>query len=321
MYARQWSVRLVAAAVCLVGMSFLAAASSVGAQPETLRPETSPLTGTAAGFTLGNIHLARDDQFAGTLPARSVTSDGETATGNARRFTAEEATEPLPEPWTFNVQPTYTRQNGGGGTGYLQLQPILRFDLGLPLAMRFEWPIPKVDYQQSGSTVAGVGDLTWLTVLFLGQSERWGKLGLGSVFVFPTASQEQLGQGKYQVGPALYYVNKAVRGWQFALLAQQFFSFAGDPGRSDISQLKLQPFVTAYLPDSWYVESKPVITLDFKKHTSSVPLDLVIGRVVAGRWNLYVEGTGFPAWTSKPTNNYTITINIGYVTESLLHRR
>ena len=56
-------------------------------------------------------------------------------------------------------------------------------------------------------------------------------------------------------------------------------------------------FVTAYLSDSWYITSKPIITLDFKKHTSSVPLDLVIGRVVAGRWNLYLEGTVFPAWT------------------------
>ena len=77
---------------------------------------------------------------------------------------------------------------------------------------------------------------------------------MGPVFVFPTAShEEQLGQGKYQVGPALYYVNKAVPGWQFAFLLQQFFSFAGNSSRSNINQLKLQPFVTAYLPDSWYI--------------------------------------------------------------------
>ena len=89
----------------------------------------------------------------------------------------------------------------------------------------------------------------------------------------------------------------------------------------DISQLKLQPFVTVYLPDSWYLESKPVITLDFKKHTSSVPLNLVIGRVVGGRWNVYLEGTAYPGWTSRPPHNYTITINAGYVIESPLQRR
>jgi len=47
----------------------------------------------------------------------------------------------------------------------------------------------------------------------------------------------------------------------FALLLQQFFSFAGDPQRSRVDQLTLQPFVTKLLPDSWYVQTQPVITL------------------------------------------------------------
>lgn len=309
---------MTAAAVSSLGL-LLAAAPTVSAQVDIARSESGLLAGPAAPFALGDIHLAASELFAGA-PSKVRPDGGESSTV-PRRITVEEATEPLPRPWTLNVQPTYTANNGGGSTSYLQLQPILTFDVGLPLAMRFEWPIPKVDQQESGPVVAGIGDLTWLSVLFLGQSERWGKIGGGPVFVFPTASHEQLGQGKYQVGPALYYVNKAVPGWQFAFLLQQFFSFAGDPARSDINQLKLQPFVTAYLPDSWYITSKPIITLDFKKHTSSVPLDLVIGRVVAGRWNLYLEGTVFPAWTSKPSNNYTITVNIGYVTESPLQRR
>jgi hypothetical protein len=299
---------MTAAAVSSLGL-LLAAAPAVSAQVDIARSESRLLTGPAAPFAPGDIHLAAGDLLAGA-PSKASPDGGTSATA-PRHITAEEATEPLPRPW--NVQPTYTANNGGGSTSYLQLQPILTFDVGLPLAMRFQ--------QESGPVVAGIGDLTWLSVLFLGQSERWGKVGGGPVFVFPTASHEQLGQGKYQVGPALYYVNKAVPGWQFAFLLQQFFSFAGDPARSDINQLKLQPFVTAYLPDSWYITSKPIITLDFKKHTSSVPLDLVFGRVVAGRWNLYLEGTVFPAWTSKPSNNYTITVNIGYVTESPLQRR
>jgi len=313
---------VIAAFVWSVGV-LLAVASAVSAQVDRAPYESWPFAGPAAAFALSDIRLTTDDLPASASSKESADPDSNRGAPAAapRRFTAEEATEPFPEPWILNLQPTYTAKNGGGSTSYLQLQPILRFDVGLPLAMRFEWPIPDVDQQESGSVIAGIGDLTWLSVLFLGQSDRWGKIGAGPVFVFPTASHEQLGQGKYQVGPALYYVNKAVPKWQFAFLLQQFFSFAGDSSRSDINQLKLQPFITAYLPDSWYIESKPTITLDFKKHTSSVPLDLLIGRVVAGKWNLYLEVTGFPAWTSKPSNNYTITGNIGYVTESPLERR
>ena len=313
-------VRVVVVAASSLGL-LLAAAPAVSAQVERAPSESWPFTGPAAAFALSDIRLATGDLPASAPPKESASPNGGAPAVTPRRFTVEEATEPLPTPWTLNLQPTYTAKNGGGSTSYLQLQPILRFDVGLPMAMRFEWPIPDVDQQESGPVVAGIGDLTWLSVLSLGQSDRWGKIGAGPVFVFPTASHEQLGQGKYQVGPALYYVNKAVPGWQFAFLLQQFFSFAGDPSRSDINQLKLQPFVTAYLPDSWYVESKPTITLDFEKHTSSVPLDLVIGRVLAGKWNLYAEGTVFPAWTSKPSNNYTITLNIGYVTESPFRRK
>ena len=299
----------------------MAVATAASAQVASVRPESWAFPGPPAAFALSDVRLAAGDLLAGAPPKESDGPNGATPSSVDRRFTAEEATEPLTTPWTLNVQPTYTANRGGGSTSYMQLQPILSFDVGLPLGMRFEWPIPKVDQEESGPIAAGIGDLTWLSVLFLGESDRWGKIGAGPVFVFPTASDEQLGQGKYQAGPALYYVNKAVRGWQFAFLLQQFFSFAGDASRSDISQLKLQPFITAYLPDSWYIESKPTVTLDFKKHTSSVPLDLVIGRVVAGKWNLYIEGTVFPWWTSKPSSNYTITLNIGYVTESPLQRR
>jgi len=298
----------------------LALVPAVSAQVDIPRPVPGLLAGSAATFTLGDLRLAAGNLLAGSPSMASV--DESTSATAPWPITVQDATEPLPRPWTLNVQPTYTANHGGGSTSYLQLQPILRFDVGLPLGMRFEWPIPKVDEEESGPVVAGIGDLTWLSVLFLGESDRWGKIGVGPVFVFPTASHEQqLGQGKYQVGPALYYVNKAVPGWQFAFLLQQFFSFAGNSSRSDINQLKLQPFVTAYLPDSWYIESKPIITLDFEKNTSSVPLDLVIGRFVTGRWKLYAEGTVFPWWTSKPTNDYTITLNIGYVTESPLQRR
>ena len=64
--------------------------------------------------------------------------------------------------------------------------------------------------------------------------------GLGPVIVFPTASHSEMGDGKYQVGPALGYVNKAVKGWQFALLLQQYFSVAGAPG-SRVNQLTWLP--------------------------------------------------------------------------------
>ena len=229
-----------------------------------------------------------------------------------RLYSAEDAADFLSQPWQFNVQPTYERQANGTSTGYLLLQPYLRFDLGVLLWTRFEWPVPQVE-DGGGSLSAGVGDLQWLNLVGLAGTELWGKVGIGPVFVFPTATSPDMGQGKYQIGPALGYVNRSVKGWQFALLLQQFFSFAGDSTRSRVNELKLQPYVTKFLSDSWYVQTKPLIALDFAKGTSSVPLDLVIGRVFGGRWNVYLEATAYPDWTSPPIRDYKLTVNLGYL--------
>jgi hypothetical protein len=234
-------------------------------------------------------------------------------------YTAEDAADFLALPWKLNVQPTYEQPKNGGNTGYMLLQPELTFDVGLFLWTRFEWPVPQVD-DTGGAIQAGVGDLQWLNLAVLAESETWGKFGIGPVFVFPTASTSAMGQGKYQVGPALGYVNRSVKGWQFAFLLQQFFSFAGDPDRPRVNELKLQPYITKLLPDSWYVQTKPIITVDFAKSTSSVPLDLVIGKVVSGRWNIYLEAAVYPGWTSPPTTDYKLTLNIGYLFPSPLAR-
>jgi hypothetical protein len=236
-----------------------------------------------------------------------------------RLYTAEDAADFLSRLWKLNVQPTYERKPKGTSTGYLLLQPYLRFDLGVLLWTRFEWPVPQVD-DTDGSTTAGVGDLQWLNLVGLAASERWGSVGIGPVFVFPAASSSEMGQGKYQAGPAVGYVNRAVKGWQFALLLQQFFSFAGDPDRPSVNELKLQPYITKLLGDSWYVQTKPAIELNFAKGTSTVPLDLVIGTVVDGRWSLYLEATVYPGWTSPPTTDYRLTLNVGYLFPSPLSR-
>jgi hypothetical protein len=238
----------------------------------------------------------------------------------ARSYSPREITDPIPFHSSINRQPTYQQNRGGGGQSYVKLKAILVVEAGLPLISRVEWPIPEVDWH-NGSATAGIGDLTWLNLFLVGGPIAWGKVALGPVFVFPTASPPDMGQGKYQVGPALGYVNDALRGWQFALLVQQFFSFAGDPKRGAINQLQIQPFVTKYLGESWYLQSQPIITVDFEQSTSSVPLNFVVGKVVDRRWDFNLQVSLYPRWTSPPTKDYEVIVNIGYHFPALFPRR
>jgi len=247
--------------------------------------------------------LSLDEPRADGVPARhsgvSSPHDGTERKG----FTVEDVIGPIPATSSVTEEPTYEQRANGTFNAYVKFKGILVVESGLPLLTRIEWPIPEVD-DENGPTNAGVGDLAWLTLFVVGSRKPWGTLGVGPVFVFPTASHSEMGQGKYQLGPALGYVNDGVPGWQFALLLQQYFSFAGDPQRSSVNQLTLQPFVTKLLPDSWYVQTQPVITVDFAQGTSSVPVNLVVGKLFAGRWNVSLQATVYPRWTSPPSKDY-----------------
>src|SRR5215467_8805725 len=137
----------------------------------------------------------------------STTSSPENA--ERRGFSTGEVLDPIPKTSSINFQPTYVHRTDGTYQAYVQLKPVIVVESGLPLFTRIEWPIPEID-NENGPTNAGVGDLTWLTLLLLGSSKAWGALGIGPVLVFPTASHSEMGDGKYQAGPALGYINKAV---------------------------------------------------------------------------------------------------------------
>jgi hypothetical protein len=237
-----------------------------------------------------------------------------------RGYALREITDPIPLHSSINLQPTYEQSKGGDSKGFVKLKAVLVIEAGLPLLSRIEWPVPEVA-SESGTTTVGVSDLTWLNLFLVGGTSKWGKVGLGPVFVFPTAAHQEMGQGKYQVGPALGYVNDAVPGWQFALLVQQFFSFAGDPSRQTVNQVQIQPFITKYLSESWYLASEPIITVNFEQRTSSVPLNFIIGKVVDRRWNFNAQLTVYPRWTSPPTKNFEIILNVGYHFPALFSRR
>ncbi len=74
---------------------------------------------------------------------------------------------------------------------------------------------------------------------------------MGPVFVFPTATKDELGAGKWSVGPAVVAVLSAPK-WQIALVIQNPISFAGDSNRPDVNQLIWEPIWVYFLEKGWY---------------------------------------------------------------------
>lgn len=81
-------------------------------------------------------------------------------------------------------------------------------------------------------------------------------MGVGPIFVFPTATHREAGQGAWQLGPAFAAIYKGIPGLLLGTLVQNPISFAYTASdRESVNTLLLQPIVLAYLGRGFYVKS------------------------------------------------------------------
>lgn len=131
-------------------------------------------------------------------------------------------------------------------------------------------------------TTTGFGDTILLTLL--GPNREDGNIwGVGASQIFPTAQEDVLGQGKYQAGPAFLWAHIAPepgKGWEsfnYGLLGQHWWSYAGDDDRSETSQTDIQYFINYRLNDTALIGMTPNIRINWKEDGSnrfSVPIGL-----------------------------------------------
>jgi hypothetical protein len=98
--------------------------------------------------------------------------------------------------------------------------------------------------------------------------------GIGPSITFPSATDDQLGSGKWSAGPtaAVFHMRKP---WAFALLGRQLWSFTGDSDRRDVNQLLLQPIVLYGLGNNWALVTDMIITANWNADSDNrwtVPL-------------------------------------------------
>jgi hypothetical protein len=111
---------------------------------------------------------------------------------------------------------------------------------GVDLAtLRFDLPVGTAHLQ--GEEVTGLGDLYFQAINFRNLSRRFS-LGSGLAFQLPTATEDQLGAGKWQVAPTLFPLRKLpARRALFFTRIQDFVSVAGDDDRRDVHYLTITP--------------------------------------------------------------------------------
>jgi hypothetical protein len=215
-------------------------------------------------------------------PSPSPTEDEETHAN-------VEVTDPVSLTWSLKLQNNINLLDVPGFGNQVQdtvvFQPTMPMWLARTLKLIARPKFTLLDdqpYTSQGELhrVTGVGD-TILDLALSPSSNPW-LLGAGPTFVFPTASNDQTGQGKWQMGPAAVFGYRAER-WLASIILQQWWSFAGSSERSNVSAMNLQYSADYFFGAGWNIGTSPTIKVNWLGSAGqrvTFPFGPTLGKVV-----------------------------------------
>ncbi len=190
----------------------------------------------------------------------------------------------------------------------LNVQPVVPFGLNADWNLVTRTILPVIDAESPAPGVDsafGLGDV--VQSFFLSPSEPIGGwvLGAGPALLYPTATDDLLGTGKWAAGPTAVALQQ--RGpWTYGMLANHLVSYAGDDDRGDLNATFLNPFLTYITSTKTTFTASPELTYDWESHQWIAPVNLVVSQLlVLGKQPLqlgfggraYLDGPGGgPEW-------------------------
>jgi len=184
---------------------------------------------------------------------------------------------PLTDMWSLSFENS-TLWTKGDAMEHTEVANTMFFQPGLPIPIgenkehvficRPVFPLvtnPVLDATKSDGVdghKTGFGDIQMMALL--GPNRKSGIVwGAGGTFKFPTASDDVLGQDKYQAGPALM-IFRMQKPLTIGFLLQHWWSYAGDDDRPDTRQTDIKYIARYSLPNAWAIGFGPTISIDWE---------------------------------------------------------
>lgn len=230
---------------------------------------------------------------------------------------AAELANPLAPVTTFVAQFRTEFGNGpGDDTNYqLRLQPSLfkPFSDGSALLLRTVLPFRVTQWPTDAS---GLGDIS-LIPYYVPDTSKSTFVGFGGVLNIPAATPSSLGSGKWSAGPALI-VAKTGQPIVYGGLAQQVWSFAGQPDRGSVSVTTIQPFITYLVGGGWAIGANTETTYNWNASSGqrwTVPISASVSKVVKLGDNFVNLGFAYVSYAARPdyAPEWELRFNAQYV--------
>ncbi len=135
--------------------------------------------------------------------------------------------------------------------------------------------------------------------------------GVGPAFLFPTATRESMGTGKWAAGPTGVVLKQIPAGKDIitvGALANHLWDFAGRSDKADVNQTFVQPFFNYTTPSAWTYAVNFEGIYNWEEKEASIPLNLAVSKVMkignqpislqagVGRWLDSPDDTGPEGW-------------------------
>lgn len=253
-------------------------------------------------------------------PATATATTQNTSTGSIAAATgasdidlAKQLANPLATLISMPVQVNYDTGFGldGNGTRWLtNVQPVI------PITLNDDWNIisrsiiPLInqsDFTNPTYNESGLGDIlqsVWLSPAE--PSDSGWVWGVGGAFLFPTASHDVLGSGKWGAGPTAVAL-KQMGPWTIGGLTNHIWSYAGDDDRNYVSSTFVQPFITYITPTKTTFAINTESSFDWNSTSWNIPINLMVSQMIQiGGQPLQLQ-VGARYWANSPHEEQTNT--------------
>lgn len=223
---------------------------------------------------------------------------------------AAQANNPLANMTAFNMQDYYIGDVSGTDNDANQFwfRYATPFSLGdSNWLLRASLPVNTYPAPPTGGHQSGVGDLNLFASWLIDTGNPAVSFGFGPQITAPTASDDDVGTGKWSGGLVNVLFDASNPKFQYGYLASWQHSFAGEGDRSSVNLATFQPFMFYQLGGGTYLRSAPIWAYNLHNDDYSVPLGLGIGQVIKSQktvYNFFIEpqgsvadrGPGQPRW-------------------------
>lgn len=163
----------------------------------------------------------------------------------------------------------------------LNFQPVVPVKLTDDLNLIIRTIVPTIQQNELAPGLGdsfGLGDTTQSFFLAPALKDGW-VFGAGPAFLWPTATENDLGAGGvWGAGPTAVLLRQ-MHGWTVGVLANQIWSYAGPQDSADYSKAFLQPFLTYTFPDTTAITLNTESTYDWEAREWTVPINLGVSKI------------------------------------------